>query len=763
MHFDPRWDVIEEQYGRNSGHYESIFTLANGYLGTRGATEEGYWGRVSGTYLAGLFDAAPREVTELANLPDWLSVELNLAGEAFDLTTGEILDYFRVLRLKDGVLERFVRWKSPRGRISQLRFLRFVSIYDQHLAALRIEVIPEDYSGTIHVRSRLDGQVTNSGTQHFAAVEASTFGERGIYLISESYEQRHLVVQAASHRAEGEILREEFANGPRRMDYSLELAGQEGVTNVLEKLVTTFSSRDLEFEGRQKSQEMLFRRTVKGNREAEREGFASQLAKHREAWAKLWNKADLTLDGPDFDQLALRFSIFHMIQMAPWQDHRVSVSAKGLSGEGYRGHVFWDTEIFILPFFLYVFPEEARLQLRYRHHTLPGALRKAKENGYEGAMFAWESADTGDETTPTVGAIDFRTKKPIPILCGEIEQHITADIAYAISHYLHVTGDREFLQNYGADVVLLGARFWASRVEYNSALDSYEIRNVIGPDEYKEHVDNNYYTNFLVQKHLLLALELMVDPQCRQTADYWGFTAEEAKKWAEVAQKIRLPRQGDLLEQFDGFFELNAIDVLQYRDTPGTLQRAYGWREINQAQVLKQADVIMLLHLFPDEFTPEEKRANWDFYEPKTMHDSSLSAAMHSVVASDLGLSQEAYAYFEKASRIDLGNALMNSGHGLHAASLGGLWQAAVHGFAGVRVKDQVLKLNPRLPENWSELKFNLQVGTSLLRIEVTQEQAVIALIPADPSGEAVQAVQVRIGDEVVILNQDCDSVRVCY
>lgn len=755
MRFDPRWDVIEEQYSRNSGHYESIFALANGYLGTRGATEEGYRGRIPGTYLAGLFDAAPREVTELPNLPDWLCVELSLADEDFNLTTGEILDYSRVLRLQHGVLERTLRWKSPRGRVSQLRFLRFVSIDDHHAAALRIEVIPENYAGTIRFTSRLDGQVTNSGTQHFASVEASTFGQRGIYLISESYEQKHLVVQGASHRVEGTILGEDFANGPRRIDYSLQLAGKTNVPCVLEKLVTTFSSRDLEFEGKQKSQEMLFNLMVKRNGELEREGFAHKLAEHQKAWAKLWSKADITLDGPDFDQLALRFAIFHMIQIASWQDYRVSVAAKGLSGEGYRGHVFWDTEIFILPFFLHLFPEVARLQLRYRHHTLPGALRKAKENGYEGAMFAWESADTGDETTPTVGAIDFKTKKPIPILCGEIEQHITADIAYAISRYLHVTGDQAFLRDYGAEIVFLGARFWASRVEYSSDLDCYVIRNVIGPDEYKEHVDNNYYTNFLVKKHLLFALELLANPVYKQVLDTWDITEKETRRWNEVAEKIRLPRQGDLREQFDGFFELSEIDVLKYLDTPGALQKVYSWREINQAQVLKQADVIMLLHLFHDQFTSKEKMDNWDFYEPKTMHDSSLSAAMHSVVASDLGLSVEAYAYFEKASRIDLGNALMNSGHGLHAASFGGLWQAVVHGFAGVRVKDQVLRVNPRLPEMWSRLKFNLQIGASLLRIEISRVLVTIALV------EVGQPVQVQVGVDVFTLDDNLGSVKV--
>lgn len=751
MQFCPRWDVVEAEFNiKDSGHYESLFALGNGYLGARGVTEEAYLDRTPGTYLAGLFDAVPREVTELPNLPDWISLEIDLAGERFDLNQGQVLEYYRVLRLREGVLERLVRWQSPRGRVTKLRFLRFVSLHDQHVAGLKVEVTPENYAGKIAFLSRLDGQVTNSGTQHLAPVEASTFGERGIYLVSESYEQKHLIVQGASHRTDGTILRESFANGPRRIDYTLEVEAKQAVACTLEKLVTTYSSRDLKT---QKSKELLLQLVIQENDKVAEVGFAKQQKEHTKIWEERWRKADITIKGPDFDQLALRFAIFHLIQMASWHDYRVSVAAKGLTGEGYRGHVFWDTEIFILPFFLHIFPEVARLQLRYRHHTLPGALRKAKENGYEGAMFAWESADTGDETTPKVGAIDFKTKKPVPILCGDIEQHITADIAYAIAQYVTVTDDLAFLRDYGAEIVLLGARFWASRVEYNQAEDYYEIKNVIGPDEYKEHVDNNYYTNFLAQKQLRYALSLLGDPQYAEVVEKWQFTLEEAKRWEDIIDKLRLPRTDDLLEQFEGFLDLKEIDVLKYRDTPGALQKVYSWREINASQVLKQADVVMLLHLFYDRFTVNEKKTNWEFYEPKTMHDSSLSAAMHSIVASDLGLRNEAYAYFQKASRIDLGNALLNSGHGLHAASLGGLWQATIHGFAGIRIKDQALYCNPQLPQEWQELTFHLELQGTLLEVQMTHAQTTIEVLSLE------QPVRGQIGATEFVLDGETRSV----
>lgn len=755
MNFDPRWDVTETTFSKQSGHFESLFVLGNGYLGTRGATEEDYRLRSPGTYLAGFFDERPREVTELPNVPDWLSVELELAGERFDLTTGEILSYSRVLHLYDGILVRSVRWQSPQGRITTLTFKRFVSVADQHLAGLKVELVPENYSGSIRLTSRLDGQVTNSGTQHFAPVEASTFGERGIYQIVESYQHQYLLMQGASHRLEGTLTGEGFANGPRRIEYWAQLEAVEGSSIALEKLVTTYTSRDRKLERIQKSQEVLMTVVFEHSLAASAIGFKQAQKEHVQIWHDRWSRADLTIIGPDFDQLAVRFALFHLMQMASWDDYRASIAAKGLSGEGYRGHVFWDTEIFMFPFFLYLFPEVAKNQLRYRHHTLPGALRKAKANGYEGAMFAWESADTGDETTPTVGGIDFKTKKPIPILCGEIEQHITADIAYAMAHYLRVTGDETFIQEYGAEIVLLGARFWASRVEYNQGLDAYEIKGVIGPDEYKEHVDNNYYTNVLAKKHLLFAKELALEPEHKKILSTWDITAEELANWDLVASKLRLPREGDLLVQFDGFLELNNIDVVKYRDTPGWLQRVYSWREINAAKVLKQADVVMLLHLLYDELSDEEKKVNWSYYEPKTMHDSSLSAAMHSLVAAELGLAQEAYAYFQKASKIDLGNELQNSGHGLHAASLGGLWQATFHGFAGIRIKDGVVHCNPRLPEAWSGLSCHLQYRQSFLEFRIGGEDVEVTLL------EGAEPVQIQVASKTITLGPDAKTGRI--
>lgn len=724
MQIDKLWQVVEEQFDPDKmGHNEALFTLANGYLGARGAFEEDYRLRKPGTFVAGLFDKAENEVTELANLPDWLGVEITLAGERFDLTQGTLSEYQRILDLKRGVLIRSVTWESPNARRTKLRYTRFVSMADLHLSGIEVEVTPLNYDGCAEIISSLDGQVTNSGTQHFVPKEQCTFSERGIYLLQRTQQSGYWVAQAANHRVEGEVVSESFRNAPRRIDYLLATNISTHKTTRITKYVSTMTSRDFP----EASMKQVLDKTLHHSEDNTRTGIRTHLDRHVKTWADYWNRADIQISGPGFDQLAIRFAIFHLLQMAPRHDHRVSIAAKGLSGEAYRGHVFWDTEIYMLPFFIYSFPEIAKNLLLYRYHTLPGAKRKASAEGFKGAMYAWESADTGDETTPELGGIDLVTRKPIAILCGKQEQHITADVAYGVWAYYQATRDEEFLSGYGAEILALTARFWASRVSYNSQVNCFEIKDVIGPDEYKEGVDNNYYTNSLVQWHLRTAAAL----DRKVLADV-GIEQEEVDRWKDIADRIKLPQEGTLLHQFDGFTKLKKIDVTQFRNAPGSLHKRYGWRDINKAQVLKQADVLMLLHLLGFQYSQEIKRANWDYYEPITVHDSSLSPAIHCIVGAELGITDKAYQYFKKACRIDLGDEMANSDAGLHGASLGGLWQAVVHGFAGIRLVEGELSVEPHLPDEWEEISLQLVIQGVRKRVRVTHQGWEIESSPED-------------------------------
>ena len=759
------WIIREDQFvPEQMQYYETIFSLGNGYLGTRGAFEENYRLRKPATYIAGLFDAAPNEVTELPNAPDWVSIELELAGERFDLEKGDVLAYQRSLDLKQGILCRNLRWQSPQGRVTKLSYKRFVSMKNQHLMGIRVSITPENYHGTIKVISVLNGQVTNEGTQHFKAVEECTFGDRGIYLVSETYQAQHILAVAASHQVKGRLINENFFNQRRLIGYEAQLAGETGQTLTFEKLVTIYTSRDLDGtvpKAPTEKTEKVKALALGENLGAAIQGFDSHLAAHVQAWADLWLKADIEIEGDDFAQRAIRFANFHLIQMAPWHDYRVSIAAKGLTGEGYRGHVFWDTEIFILPFFIYTFPEVARNLLMYRYHTLPGALKKAKENGYEGAMYAWESADTGEETTPKFGGLDLKTRKPVRIWCGELEQHISADIPYAVWYYYQATGDWGFLANYGAEIICQTARFWASRVEYVPEDDCYEINKVMGPDEYSEFVNNNYFTNAMAQWTLRKGLEvyalLQEKGKAAELAAKIGLTREELVKWRIVADKMRLRRLNDLvLLQFDDFLQQKEVDLSVYRHNPDAFFKDFSWEQITSTQVLKQADVIMLLYLLSDQYTKAEKIANWEFYEPKTLHHSSLSPAIHAIFATEIGRKEEAFRYFVDAAEIDLNNKLRNSEAGLHAATQGGIWQAVVNGFGGVRLKDGRLQIVPSLPEQWEKVIFQITYQAVPLRITVTNEQVDLEVLAKE-----FTPLTIGLCDQTVTLERERSSLSI--
>lgn len=719
-----QWKIIEPEFNPEYlQHYETIFTLGNGYLGTRGSLEEEYAESNPGTFIAGTYDQAPEEVTELPKVANWTAAEVELAGERFDLKTGEILDYQRVLNLKQGTLQRMVKWKSPQGKITDIRFKRFVSRADQHKLGLKLALEPKNYSGTVKLTSKLDGQVTNSGTQHFIEQEKCALKEEsGVYLVQRTQESAIDVALAVAHNLNTEGFTEEYKIARRQINYCLTGEVEAGQEITLEKLSGIYTSRE---------ETAPKKEAIAAVQEAAAAGYDKLESEHSQVWHRDWQQADVKIAGPTFDQLAVRFAVFQQLQMANKSDDQVSIAAKGLAGEGYRGHVFWDNEIFNLPFFIYNYPEIAKSLLNYRYHTLEGARKKAADNGYEGAQYAWESARTGEETTPKWGGLDIETGEPIRIWCGEIEQHITADIAYAVDHYYRVTGDQEFLLDYGLEILLSTSRFWASRVEYNESRERYEIRDVLGPDEYSEHVDNDVYTNMLVKWQLDRTLELAQKIK-KEHPEVWSQLAEklslvenELDRWQEIAEKmfINYDEKEKLYIQYEGFFADDNVDekIKQAKKQEVPLPDVMSWEQVNQSQALKQPDVIMLQYLLSDQFDYEERKAAWKLYEPKTMHDSSLSPSIHAIVAVEMGEVDKAYDYFQMSSEVDL--TVGGSEAGLHAACLGGLWQAVVNGFAGLRVKKDQIELNPQLPPVWEELEFSIIWNGQELAIKITRDK----------------------------------------
>jgi beta-phosphoglucomutase len=479
-------------------------------------------------------------------------------------------------------------------------------------------------------------------------------------------------------------------------------------SKVAQKLVSIYTSRDTENPEKAALQAIDL---------AAAQGFDKLSKSNDAAWVEEWENCNITIEGDEEADRRLRYSLFQLLIAAPRQDERVSIAAKTLSGFVYRGHSFWDTEIFVLPFFIYTRPKIARNLVMYRYHTLPGARRKAEENGFEGAMYAWESAATGDETTPRwVPRPD--SSELVRIWCGDIEHHITADVAYGVHHYWRIAGDDEFMRSYGSEILLDTARFWGSRVEWSPETGRYEISNVIGPDEYHDHVDNNAFTNVMARWNLEAALEVLAwlrdfDPD--KAAELEGrldLTVERLSHWNDVIDKIYLgfdPQTG-LFEQFEGFFQRKEVDLRDFEPRTKSMQVILGIEGIQAYQVIKQPDVLMLLYLLPSRYDRKTLKVNWDYYTPRTdlTFGSSLGPAIQSAMAAQMGDIQAAYQHFIHASRTDLEDVRGNAGEGIHAATAGGLWQAAVFGFGGLEIPPDGPSAVPHLPPGWTRMKFRI-------------------------------------------------------
>jgi kojibiose phosphorylase len=533
-----------------------------------------------------------------------------------------------------------------------------------------------------------------------------------------------LVLALASHLHiqpdfTAEIVRE---TGEKSAAERVDVAARLGERRALHRTVALASSRD--------SVDPLAT-AMRISAEARLEPFDVHIARHAAEWRERWRRSSLRIDGAPSLERALRFAQY-LVAAANPDDPRCSIGARSLSGEAYRGHVFWDTETFMLPFYAYGYREAARALLEYRHRTLPGAVRKAAKYGYRGALYAWESADTGDETTPAAILSPFG--EILRVLSGEQEHHISADVAYAVSLYAQVTGERAFLAGMGGEILVETARFWASRVERGSD-GTFHIRCVIGPDEYHESVDDNAFTNWMARFNLAQAARVVADHP--ELAVRVGAGEDEHRSWQAIADAMYLgidPRTG-IVEQFAGFFGLEQVELaeLGVRHAPADL--VLGRARTQAAQVIKQADVVQLLALLWDEVPDDVRRASFSYYEPRTAHGSSLSPGVHALVAARLGLFDLAERYLQQTAAIDLGNTMGNAAGGVHAAALGSLWQAVVFGVAGVRPAAALpdgLLLEPHLLPSWRSLEIRLGFRGCLLDLVVEPSSVEVAVVEGD-------------------------------
>jgi len=745
MKYDKAKDwIIEESKFDSSflGKCEAIMCLGNGYIGLRSTTEERYMNEKRDYFVAGIFNKFDEnEMTEVPNMADIITLELTINGQYFTLEKGIIKEYSRQLNIKTGELYRHIIWVSPQGDELILNFYRVVSLKNLHLVAQKVMITPVNKAVTLKVVSGIDGRMNNNGSQHFSDGDKRLYDKRYMQLIQTTEETKIDVVHntTLSFRVDGMEydMNPRIAFDRRKIFCEYQGALEQNKTLVIEKISNVYTSRDLENEGLDlKAIQEKSLMILKINSS---EGYDFIVQDSAEEWKqKVWDKTPIIIESEDeFDQLAMRFAQYHLSVMTPAHDNRMSVAAKGLSGEGYKGHTFWDTDIFVLPYFTFTNPEIARKLEQYRYFSLGGAHKKAKSNGLEGAQFPWESAWLDDgEVTPVWGAADIITGLPTKIWSGFIEQHITADVAYGVWQYFMVTGDQVFMDECGYELLLDTAKFWASRLEYSQEDGKYHINDVVGPDEYKEHVNDNAFTNYMAYWNIKKAIEyynLLQNEKLELFEDlnHKLDLKRVYKVWLERVDKIYLPvpRDSDLvIPQNQSYLSLEDIDLTKYKNQThvGSMFLDYNLEQVNKLQVSKQADIMILFFLMEDMFSLDVKKANWNYYEPRTLHDSSLSLSTHCILANDMGDYNLAYDLFKRATCIDLGPNMQTSDDGIHAASIGGIWQSVVYGFGGVRMLNGKLRIEPKLPKTWKSLQFSFCWQGQTLKVIILEDRLVV-------------------------------------
>lgn len=706
---------------------ESLMTVGNGYMGTRGSLEEEPKSGSPATLVAGVYDkpsaTAPEE---LVIFPDWLFTQIEVNGKKLQLTDGNMIEHRRILDMKKGVYRRIWRHRDDDGHITFISYLHFACLSRPHAMALRATVIPENYSGRIKLKTGLKCCRRNYAPRRepfFSCIKKKPdqSGEACLEKGKTNFTDIEMVESFRSTASDGFI---KTSRRTRAQDHDLtdewRWHSAAGQAMNISKFACIYTSRD--------------GNALEGNcqllvHELEETGVDGLLLEQADAWESRWRDSKVSLIGDPEGQKWINFAAYHLISAGNSRDDLASIGARALTGPVYKGHIFWEAEIFMLPFFIFTDPPAARAMLMYRYHALPAAREKAKEMGYKGALYAWESTISGREMTPSAAV--NQQGEVIPILSGKLEQHISADVAYGVWSYWNATMDDGFLLSAGAEILVETARFWASRVERNG--DTCYINGVEGPDEYHENVNNNIYTNMMASWNLRRAAEIIVYIRAFYPARFPALCSKiklregEMDHWHEVADSIftDMARQDGIIEQFDGFFSLDDINVRDYEPRTAALDVILGRERTKTTRVVKQADAVLLLYLLENHFEPEVIRKNLLYYDRRTGHGSSLSPCIYGLVAARMGMMKMAVRYFEQAAQIDLSGPPAGSVGGIHTGAMGGLWQQLVMGFAGVRPGREGISMYPRMPSRWRRMEFSLKWRGCRLGLDIKKGKSI--------------------------------------
>ena len=679
---------------------ESIFSQGNGYMGTRGyrPDQRGAHPAWRSTFLAGFYEYVKPGITDLVNHPDFSGIQFRLNG--IDSEAHTVSDFLQTLDLRCGLVTWAYILTDRAGNQTRVKQEKFLSMADRHLAAIRVSLTPVNWSGALELSGGIDARVENLPVSDDQLTENVEFVKMwsdvrteprpaGGQLTAQTRISHRQIAQSYLFSGKGS-LKTEAADEWVTTTINARLL--QGMTWVGEKRIAVASFRDGDAGEIVKEKSEELKDTT----------FDELLTESALAWEKIWKQADVQLIGNDEWQGAIRYNIFQLIQAMPYGDTHASIGARGLTHGRYKGCYFWDTEIFMLPFFAYTQPNAAKSLLQYRCHTLPDAVESAKRFSAKGARFSWMASDTGFEQCGTWDT-------------GCCEIHITADIAHAVRQYVELTGDEAFLRDCGTELLLQTARYWVDRFNYVSVEDQYHLLFVKGPDEYCGVTCDDFYTVSMARDHLEQAaaaikwMEKTYPEDWAVLAEKTGFQPEETEKWMDIAAKVVLRRRGELWKQDATFDLLEPLDIQAHKDDDAPLYHKIGFDRLQRYQVLKQPAVLMYMALCPEKFSKDEVEAAWNYYEPKTLHDSTLSFGIHALVAARLGYEEKAVHYLEKSLFLDLKNVMKNTaGEGIHTASLGATWQAMVLGFGGLSIRNGVLNVENRLPPGIEEMRYRV-------------------------------------------------------
>jgi maltose phosphorylase len=731
------WCIVENGFHpENNEITESLMSLGNGRMGQRGNFEEKYSGKtLPGNYVAGVYfpdktrvgwwkNGYPNYFAKVLNACNWIGIDIKVGTEILDLNTCIIEEFSRVLNMQEGTLERNATVVLPGGRRLKIRSLRFCSMADDESGAIRYSVTPLDFDDNFTVSPFLDGNIRNRDSNYDEGFWDEIYKETSFsqgYLVLETKENPYGVEQfrvATGMAFDIKIndLKTDYQSLPVKQEKyvagTVHIDVREGEELVVYKYGVNLSSTNYGHEELVPAAKQYVAKILD-------KGFDALYAAHVAAWAEKWEKNDITIEGDIAAQQGIRFNIFHLGQTYTGEDERLNIGPKGFTGEKYGGSTYWDTEAYCIPFYLSTADVKvARNLLVYRYKHLQKAIENAEKLGFTDGAALYPMVTMNGEECHNEWEITFE------------EIHRNGAIAFAIYDYTRYTGDESYVSQYGLEVLIGISRFWKKRITWSADKSQYVMLGVTGPNEYENNVNNNWYTNYIACWTLRYTLEIINKLWTTDTARLneiilqTGFNLNvEMAEWKHIVENMHFPYDPErrVYLQQQGFLDkeiLTVNDIAEHRP----INQKWSWDRILRSCFIKQADVLQGIYLFEDDFTVDDIRRNFEFYEPMTVHESSLSPCVHSILAAKIGMKEKAYEMYVRTARLDLDDYNNDTEDGLHITSMAGTWMCIVKGFAGQRIKDGTISLNPYIPGHWSSYSFRIGFRQSLLLVKVTGE-----------------------------------------